>query len=477
MKRLIVSCLLAWVSACSIVSAQVSITEIMYDLEGSDSGREWLEIFNGSSAGIDLSSWRLFENGTNHTLTEFSGGATVPASSYAVIADNAQKFLEDHPSFSGILFDSAFSLSQTGETLILRDGGLADRDTVAYDPAGGGAGDGMSLYKTASGWAAASPTPGGAPLGSGGGGGTSSATSSASGAAAPPSSSAGAGAVEPMIRVSITRHTPAPAVGTVAAFHALATGVKGEPLARVRYLWSFGDGTRAEGEQVQHTYVYPGRYAVIVDVASDKYAASDRVTVEAVAAHVAITALGGNDDPFVQLSNPGRYEVDLSGWMIRTAMGYAIIPHGTVILPGSTLKLGPLVTGFTGEVLNDGAELLYPNGEGAGAYRPVSLAPLAHAVPQSAPRMAAPSLAPHEQTSPQNRAILPETAEVSTSGAAPAMAGAAPDAATKNFLSGILPWAAGTLVLIFVAVAGVLVLRTERSAAEAFTIIEDDADK
>src|SRR4051812_46838445 len=90
--------------------AQVVITEIMYDLPtGSDSGREWIEIYNAGSESVKLTGWKLFENSTNHKISAVSGGDALLPSSYTVIADNAEKFKADWPQFSGQLFDSTFS--------------------------------------------------------------------------------------------------------------------------------------------------------------------------------------------------------------------------------------------------------------------------------------------------------------------------------------------------------------------------------
>jgi len=60
--------------------SQVVITEVMYDLEGSDSGREWVEIVNLSSQTLDISLWKFFENGTNHGLALFQGEINLESS-------------------------------------------------------------------------------------------------------------------------------------------------------------------------------------------------------------------------------------------------------------------------------------------------------------------------------------------------------------------------------------------------------------
>ena len=94
----------------SWVVAEVSINEIMYDLEGSDSGREWVEVFNEGNSAVDLSDWRFFEGELNHKLSISHGNALIPPGGYAIIADNATTFLSEHPGFSEAVFDSSFSL-------------------------------------------------------------------------------------------------------------------------------------------------------------------------------------------------------------------------------------------------------------------------------------------------------------------------------------------------------------------------------
>lgn len=130
----------------AFTSAQVVITEIMYDLKtGSDSGREWIEVYNSSSGAVDLSKWKVFENNKNHAIKKVEG--SFGSGSFAVIADNPAKFKSDHPDFSGALFDSAFSLNNKGESVALHTGAGAEIDAVIYTTALGGNGTGDSLQK------------------------------------------------------------------------------------------------------------------------------------------------------------------------------------------------------------------------------------------------------------------------------------------------------------------------------------------
>ncbi|HEY4527208.1 MAG TPA: lamin tail domain-containing protein [Candidatus Paceibacterota bacterium] len=141
------------------VAASVVISEIMYDAPGTDIGHEWIEIFNDGADPISLEGWRLLENGTKHKLTSVSSGNTVQPGGYAIIADKAESFHADFPAFGGQLFDSAFSLSNTGETLGLLDGGGATISSVTYQAS---AGAGNSLNKSGSDFVARTPTPGAA---------------------------------------------------------------------------------------------------------------------------------------------------------------------------------------------------------------------------------------------------------------------------------------------------------------------------
>lgn len=146
----------------ALASAQVMITEIMYDLaEGSDSGREWIEVYNTGATPIVLTELILFESNRKHGITAET--KTVPPNTFAVIVDKPEQFHADHSTYTGLIFDSAFSLNNEGESIELRRGETV-LDTVAYTKSLGGNGSGESLQRTAlaSGtvFAPGAPTPG-----------------------------------------------------------------------------------------------------------------------------------------------------------------------------------------------------------------------------------------------------------------------------------------------------------------------------
>src|SRR3989344_3853230 len=140
--------------------ANVEINEIMYDLKtGSDDGREWVEVFNDSDSPVDFSIFKFFEGDTNHKLTLIQGDIKVGTAGYAIIVADNIKFKIDWPNFSGNIFDSSFSLSNSGETLAIKNADLI-LDEYTYKSSSGGAGDGKSLQKIDGVWVASIPTPG-----------------------------------------------------------------------------------------------------------------------------------------------------------------------------------------------------------------------------------------------------------------------------------------------------------------------------
>lgn len=141
------------------LSAYVAVTEIMYDLaEGSDSGREWIEVY--ATGPTDLTELKFVENGSNHAIRA-TRGAFIPSGAYAVIADNPAKFAADYPGYAGFLFDSAFSLSNDGESIAISDAAGNTIDIVVYTSvSANGTGDSLQRHPGGNQFDAGVPTPG-----------------------------------------------------------------------------------------------------------------------------------------------------------------------------------------------------------------------------------------------------------------------------------------------------------------------------
>lgn len=368
-----------------IASAEVQFTEVMYDLEsGSDTGREWIEIYNAGNSPVDVSGYRLHEGTTNHTLSVFQGNGTLPAGGTAIIADNPAKFLIDVPNFSGTILDSSFSLSNTGESLALKDSVLLDIDQLTYSSDMGANGDGKTLQRSGTSWVAALPTPGSFSLATnsssgGSSGGSSSATSEASNSSSTSSgeesaSSATASSSQTVAGSASGSSSKWPTkpqiyadagsdkrvtVGTPTEFRGEALGIDKKPLENARYLWNFGDGGSAEGQHVLHEYRYPGSYIATLDVSAGEFSNSDKLMVTVVAADLALysgaDALGG----YIEIENRGGEETDLSYWQLVSSGKIFTLPKDTFLLAKKSVRFSESVTRLTASPV---AELHYPNG-------------------------------------------------------------------------------------------------------------------
>ncbi|HYF10371.1 MAG TPA: lamin tail domain-containing protein [Candidatus Paceibacterota bacterium] len=457
-------------------SAEVTFTEVMYDLEtGSDSGREWVEIRNDGSASVDVSGYRFREGDSNHTLTLSQGNAVLPPGGVAVIADNPSKFLADHPSFSGTLFDSSFSLSNAGETLTLKDGALIDIDQFTYSSDMGAAGDGKSLQKTGSAWAAAAPTPG-----SVAGAGTAppseeppssegTASSSESSVSAPPapSGSSSKWPVAPQIHAHAGEDRQVTA-GTPAEFRGEALGIDKKPLQNARYLWNFGDGAFGEGKNVLHSYRYPGSYLATLDVSSGEFSNSDKLVVTVLPADLAlrsgVDSLGG----FLEIENRGAEEANLSYWQLLSGGRSYILPKDTFLLGKKSVRFPESVTLLS---YAPSAELRYPNGTLAlrsGAV-PIAAAPSSVAAPLAVPVVSTPR---SEESAPHaipTRISVPERQPAAVA----AVPASLPTAAVASSHLGEYKWFYLLAALLSAAIFGVLWLG--RFAGGDIEIVEDSS--
>jgi hypothetical protein len=78
-------------------SQQILITEIMYDLDGSDSPNEFVEIFNPSETdSLNMEGWTIRDRSSTDALIDSGFGLKIPPLSYGLIMEG------DYPILSGI---------------------------------------------------------------------------------------------------------------------------------------------------------------------------------------------------------------------------------------------------------------------------------------------------------------------------------------------------------------------------------------
>jgi len=318
-----------------------SVTEIMYDVSGTDTKHEWIEVYNDSDSDIDITDWVFSEGGTNHILTPQSTGV-IAKNGYAVIADNATVFQSDYPLFQGVLFDSSFSLSNTGEELSIKDGEGNVMDSLTYDVSIGANGDGLSLQRIGTIWGAYAPTPGSD---------VSSSTESLvteNATTTPPSADSftahdGGGGVSTFVKT-------VPFAVSVGENRIIAAGTPVTLTASARegysprYAWSFGDGATAEGKEVSHVYYYPGTYALVLrgNVGADTSVSRATITVFDPKIEIAdVTA------DYITLANASKYELNLYNWKLLHGDMQFVFPKDTILYAGSTVRFPNQITKLT----------------------------------------------------------------------------------------------------------------------------------
>lgn len=350
-----------------ISKAAVVINEIMYDLDGSDSGREWIEVINNSDTAVNLTDWKFFEAETNHKLTLIQGDSNIPAYGYAIIADNSGNFLTDNPGFSGILFDSTFSLSNTGENLALKNNDNIV-DEITYNSSWGANGDGKSLQRKNPGgnsndstsWGTGNPTPGvlnnfSADKGTSGESGTTPTPPAGGSSNQPPIADAGNDIIA-FIDQEITfdgskSHDP-----------------DGNDLA---YEWNLGEGGVKSEPMVKYKYSYPGTYLVTLMVFDGRYYTSDTITVEIYHKKITINEFlpspEGKDEEeeWIELYNDSEQIVNISGWQLDDEDSGSkpfVFPENTLITSYGYLVISRQVSGISLNNDKDKVRLLLSTG-------------------------------------------------------------------------------------------------------------------
>ena len=341
--------------------AQVLITEIMYAPEGADAKHEWIEVCNTGTSSVSLEDWTFFENDTNHTLKVVSGSATLSAGACAVIADHPDTFTSDYRSYAGTLFDSAFSLKNTGEYLALHDNTEALIDEVGYSDADGGKDNGLSLHRDGIIFQEGVPSPGA--YGSGGIVTESNAEknegilsdhvtlySYESVLIEPPE--------DVYIRMPDTIITTAGAITpfTIESFEATGRVVKDGYIH-----WSFGDGAEGYGREVSHQYLYEGTYTVSVTLERDTLFDTKRVVVHVVPFDAFMYV--DPDGAWVGIRNNSTYDLDISEWRIMSLGQYFRIPRTTIIAAESEVRFPTVITKLSTLSMTKEAQLVFPDGK------------------------------------------------------------------------------------------------------------------
>lgn len=313
--------------------AAIVISEIAWMGSVDSANDEWIELQNtGSSQVVD--GWLLSDGGS----LEIELAGTIEAGQFAVLERTDD---DSAPGSAFVIYAGA--LTNAGTTLTLRDD-----DGVVIDQVAGGenwsnvGGDNVTketAQLTTGGWVTADPTPGFAHVADVV---VIETTTDTEAESDPVPISSGTNSDGPSVSLALPDHDlkidfniPSQVyVNQAVALQAVPTGI-GSLSDSLAYHWNYGDGEIGQGEQVTHTYIYPGQYVVVVEASYARHKAQVKKKVMVLPVNFSITRNSQGD---IQIHNDAKYEIDLSGYVVQGLSGIEL-PSNTFLLAGATLTL------------------------------------------------------------------------------------------------------------------------------------------
>ena len=347
-----------------LVFAVASINEVFY----STTSKQWIEVYNNSDTAIDITKYKILDNGASvngHIISAVAGGPNfIDPHGFAVVA----KVPDDFGTVSFQLFKSSLGIKptvDTADTVILRDtSGSASDNTVLVS--NNSAIDGNSLQFINNSWQSAIPTPGqqNSNLVQ-----ETASTNNSSSASFSTTTETKTEEV-PKIKTKIEGKALA-FVGIPVEFNATTTGHMKETLSYGKYFWNFGDGDSKEintnnKDKFMHTFFYEGEYTVMLEYyqnySSEEPDAIDKMTIKVIPVNISISNVGGEKDFFIEITNNTLYDADISKWILLSNQKSFTLPKNMILESKKKIILSPKITGFSVSD-KDSLKLLNPQRE------------------------------------------------------------------------------------------------------------------
>ena len=332
-------------------NADLKITEVIYDPEGTDTNREWLKLHNDGNETINIvggkinSAWRFGEGEDGAILHYINDSLEIRAGEYAILASDKDTYVSEN-SYSGLIADTSMSLNNTNGIVKIWDGSSPRKIVASYEY------DANNLVNENNENTESNTE-------------TNKSTSSTK-----------LESNEPEI-LKVTTKIISPknvTAGIPFSFSSFTSSNQGQTYSVGKFLWNFGDGMTREmrnSEPFDYVYEYPGEYVVTLSyfdsVFSKTADAIAKVTIKVIPSEIFISSVGDNTNPFIEIENKSNSEVLLSNWVITGGIHYFKIPDGTVILSNKKIKLSPKITGFIGEDIQS-VSIINPNKDIVATY-------------------------------------------------------------------------------------------------------------
>ncbi len=340
----------------SKISAEVSFSEINYDPEGVDTGYEWVEVFNNDLSEVDFSEYKFCEGGSCHNIYAHNENRKkLPKNNFAILSSNPEKFLEKNNDFSGFLFNSSFSLKNSGtEKFELKN---KDKNIVSIlnynSEIGGKNGDTLSIIDNI--LKNSQATPGSKNI-------EKIKTEEEDNKNHDNKNNNLENKEKDIPKIQRTyvqiqddssdlldgkkkvkvviKPMDMLIAGGNHIFEANVMELSGADIEKpeqIKYFWNFGDGQISNKKNPDHTYISSGEYVISLKVLINSWSGNTKVIVKVIDTPVSISDIN-YENKEITLKNNSDFIINISGFKIVSQNNFFEIPKETFIGSGKSIK-------------------------------------------------------------------------------------------------------------------------------------------
>ncbi len=136
-------------------------------------------------------------------------------------------------------------------------------------------------------------------------------------------------------------------VGNNIVFKAIPAKTQNISPNNIRYQWSFGDGTIAQGDTISHAYRFAGDYVVVLNASYIDASAVSRTNVKVTNPNLSLTRVAGG----IEISNNSNWEINLEGWSLESGVLAFVFPRDTLLPAGRKIVFADDVVRINSDIV------------------------------------------------------------------------------------------------------------------------------